>query len=63
MLVNSIMQLESVREILKDCGEVRLAYLFGSVAAGTARPSSDLDVAVLLTPDAGHAVLDRLTDH
>ena len=56
------MQLEAVREILEHFGEVRLAYVFGSVAAGTARPSSDLDVAVLLTPDAGHAVVDRLTD-
>ena len=56
------MQLEAVREVLENFGEVRLAYVFGSVAAGTARTSSDVDVAVLLTPDAGQAVLDRLID-
>lgn len=56
------MQLETVREVLENFDEVRLAYLFGSVAAGTARPSSDLDVAVLLTPGTGQAVVDRLND-
>ena len=28
--------------------EVRLAYLFGSRASGSARPASDLDVAILV---------------
>lgn len=31
---------------------VAFAYLFGSVAEGRARPSSDVDVAVYLEPDA-----------
>ncbi len=56
------MRPEELREVVEDFDEVRLAYVFGSVAAGTAQPSSDLDVAVLLTPDAGQAVLDRLID-
>ncbi len=56
------MQPEELREVVEEFDEVRLAYLFGSVAAGSAGPSSDLDVAVLLTPGAGQAVLDRLID-
>lgn len=32
-------------------GKVALAYLFGSLARGQAGPLSDIDVAVLLTPD------------
>lgn len=56
------MQFDAVREVLENFDEVRLAYLFGSVAAGTARPASDLDVAVLLTPGAGSAVVDRLIE-
>jgi predicted nucleotidyltransferase len=56
------MQFDAVREVLENFDEVRLAYLFGSVAAGTARPASDLDVAVLLTPGAGPTVVDRLIE-
>ncbi len=56
------MQLEAVREVLENFDEVRLAYLFGSVAAGTARPESDLDVAVTLIPGAGRVVVDRLIE-
>ena len=56
------MQPEELLDVVEEFDEVRLAYLFGSVAAGSARPSSDLDVAVLLTPGAGQAVLDRLID-
>lgn len=32
---------------------VRVAYLFGSRARGTARPDSDLDIAVIYADDAG----------
>jgi len=56
------MQREELLDVVEQFDEVRLAYLFGSVAAGSARPSSDLDVAVLLTPGAGRAVVDRLID-
>lgn len=55
------MQVETLREVLHGFSEVRLAYLFGSVAAGTERASSDVDVAVLLTPEASTTILDRLT--
>jgi len=45
---------------------VRLVYIFGSAAAGRARPESDLDIGVLLRDDAAptepraEAVLERL---
>ena len=35
-------------ERLKPEADVAVAYLFGSRARGTARPNSDVDVAVLL---------------
>lgn len=35
-----------MREVLRDRPDVHLALLFGSQARGTARPDSDLDVAV-----------------
>ncbi len=39
--------------------EIQAAYLFGSRAAGTSRPNSDIDIAVLVNPDAlKRAVLD-----
>lgn len=41
-----------LREVLGRFPMVRLALVFGSVAAGTARPDSDLDLAV----DAGRAL-------
>lgn len=55
------MQVETLREVMDGFSEVRLAYLFGSLAAGTERASSDVDVAVLLTPEASTKFLDRLT--
>lgn len=41
-----------VREHLRSASAVDLAVVFGSVARGTARPSSDLDVAVLGSGDS-----------
>jgi predicted nucleotidyltransferase len=39
------------------------AYLFGSVARGTAGPLSDIDVALLLPPGAdGDALCDRVVE-
>lgn len=49
-------RLETIRSVLMGFEEVRLAYLFGSVAQGTARPSSDLDVALLMSPAVSAAV-------
>jgi predicted nucleotidyltransferase len=40
---------------IRDLGEVRLAFLFGSRARGRARPDSDFDIAVLLDPAAARA--------
>ena len=41
--------LPELRDVFVQHGVV-LAYLFGSQAEGTARPSSDIDIAVLLPP-------------
>ena len=38
---------ERIRLALGDRHDVCLAYLFGSCASGTARPGSDVDVAIL----------------
>ena len=38
---------DSVTEILKSAGAaIQCAYIFGSVAKGTAKPDSDIDIAV-----------------
>lgn len=37
-----------IRQILNQHGGIRLAILFGSLAAGRATPESDLDLAVLM---------------
>ncbi len=37
-----------IRQILSRQGGIRLAILFGSLAAGDATPQSDLDLAVLM---------------
>jgi predicted nucleotidyltransferase len=42
----------ALKERLEQEPDVVVAYLFGSVARGTAGPLSDVDVAVLLRPDA-----------
>jgi predicted nucleotidyltransferase len=54
------MRLETLRDVVGEFSQVRLAYLFGSVAAGTARDTSDVDIAVLLAPGADPETLDRL---
>ena len=40
---------EEICEYLKTCGDVAVAYLFGSRATGKARSDSDYDIAVLFT--------------
>ncbi|MDP2497362.1 MAG: nucleotidyltransferase domain-containing protein [Candidatus Palauibacterales bacterium] len=42
-----------VRERLAERGDVAFAYLFGSRAKGTARPDSDVDLAVHFGTDGG----------
>ena len=46
--------------MLRHRVDVRLAYLFGSVARGEARRSSDLDVGVVLSPIPAPEQLARL---
>jgi len=45
-----------LRALLAGHGDVIAAYLFGSVARGTARPTSDVDVGVLLAADPPRTV-------
>jgi predicted nucleotidyltransferase len=49
-----------VRETLEASGVVRIGYVFGSVALGTSRPGSDVDVAVLLDPDTERTLMGPL---
>ncbi len=39
---------------------VMLAYLYGSVAEGYALPDSDVDIALVLTPDHGLSAYERM---
>ena len=56
--------LEVVRQLLEPIPEIRLAYVFGSMARGEARLQSDLDLAWLteppLTLGQESLVVDRL---
>jgi predicted nucleotidyltransferase len=56
--------LESLRAALERSQLVRLGVLFGSRAAGTARPGSDFDIGILpLDPDLSlHAELSLAAD-
>lgn len=40
---------EAIKAFFEGDDNIRLAFLFGSMARGTARPDSDVDVAVLKT--------------
>jgi predicted nucleotidyltransferase len=53
---------ERIRGVLAGRQDVRLAYLFGSIAAGSARRSSDADIAVLFDEVPVPAVLDLLSE-
>lgn len=43
--------IERLRELLGSDNRLRIAILFGSTARGTARPDSDVDVAIWPEPD------------
>ena len=43
--------LEKIRKVLSKRPEVLAAYLYGSHAKGYAREDSDIDVAVMMSPD------------
>lgn len=53
---------DGVRRVLESRHDVRLAYVFGSVPAGRATASSDLDVAVLFTAPIDPRALDRFSE-
>jgi predicted nucleotidyltransferase len=53
---------ERIRLVLAACPELRLAYLFGSAAAGAERPTSDVDVAILFDEPPAPTMLDVLTE-
>ena len=53
---------ERIRLALVDRGDVRLAYLFGSAAAGAERRGSDVDVAILFEELPAPALLDTLSE-
>jgi predicted nucleotidyltransferase len=53
---------EAIRLALGERRDICLAYLFGSCASGTARPVSDVDVAILFDYLPTPAFLDRLTE-
>jgi predicted nucleotidyltransferase len=54
--------MDAIRRLLETRDDVRLAYVFGSVAGGRARSTSDVDVAVLFSGAPAPAALDRLTE-
>jgi len=57
-----VTEIEALRSVLDRRDDVRLCYVFGSVASRRARESSDIDVAVLFAGEPAAATLDRLTE-
>ncbi|MCW5890161.1 MAG: nucleotidyltransferase domain-containing protein [bacterium] len=53
---------DDVRRVLEGLPDLRLAYVFGSVATGRDSASSDLDVAVLFADRIDSGRLDRLSE-
>ncbi len=60
-LKNIVLKTEGVGELLRssltDAGQVRLAFIYGSIAKGTERLTSDIDLMVV-----GDVPLERLDD-
>lgn len=56
--------IEPIRSYLQEAPDVSLAYVFGSIATGTADGESDLDVAISakqeLTPERKAALISEL---
>lgn len=54
---------QRITRLLREHGRIRAAWVFGSVATGTADPTSDLDVAVLadtpLSADGKRTLIKR----
>lgn len=56
------MQINRIRDALSAIADIRVAYVFGSVAKGTERADSDVDVGVLTASDLSLADRGRLQD-
>ena len=52
--------LDSIRRVLEARSDIRLAYVFGSLVRGEARPKSDADIAALFSGSPPTESLDRL---
>lgn len=60
MLKDDVAAFLRTREpVLRGMGVVKLV-LFGSVARGEERPTSDIDVMIEVSPDARFSLLDRI---
>jgi len=57
-----VVALDALVAVLQARNDVRLAYVFGSVATGRMHGTSDLDVAVLFAATPAPLTLDRLTE-
>lgn len=49
---------QNIADVLREQGDVLFGYLFGSVATGTARVKSDIDIAVYLRPESKDRFFD-----
>ena len=49
-----------LKRVLEAHGDIIVAYLFGSAARGELRPSSDVDVAILVSKDATSTTVPTL---
>ena len=58
-----VTEVDALRSALEGRNDVRLCYVFGSVARGRARRTSDVDVAVLLAGEHAPSTLDSLAEY
>lgn len=60
------MTITQVEAVLREYPDIRLAYVFGSVAGGTAQADSDIDVAVMadspMTADQQIAIISDIAE-
>ncbi|HWB79395.1 MAG TPA: nucleotidyltransferase domain-containing protein [Nannocystaceae bacterium] len=62
MALATDIDLPAIAAAAASCDAVAASWLFGSLARGEGRPSSDLDLAVLIHADAGPRVSTQLTE-
>jgi predicted nucleotidyltransferase len=61
-MVSDVESTDAIRELLAARADVRIAYVFGSMAAGRAHAGSDVDVAVVFSVRPAPRVLDELVE-